>query len=298
MPQVGLLSNSMQHDETLILPNTLPITDSYVIIGDVHGCIDELKNLLTKQGFTIDRNNLLHSTEKTKNSSILLLGDFVDKASDEKLAETIQFLHLNYRYLNQHKKRLYLIRGNHEEMVYRYLMNDPTLVITPKTIKNKEKYYNTVALLEKEPQLKQLFLELYDECQIYYHYNYNPNFSVTLTHAPCPEKYLCQQTEEAQKKMVKCISRSKNPQLPLDELLPYTHEEAKNNQHYHIFGHLSQPNIRQHKNKICIDTSAIYGASLSCAIIHKDTLTFDAVPFEHKQKKGEQTYNLLFDFED
>jgi hypothetical protein len=96
--------------------------------------------------------------------------------------------------------------------------------------------------------------------------------------------------------MLKCVSRSQNPKMPLDKLIPYTHEEAKNNQHYHIFGHLSQPNIRHYKNKICIDTSAIYGASLSCAIIKGSNLKFDAVPFENKQKKGTQTYNLLFDF--
>ena len=86
--------------------------------------------------------------------------------------------------------------------------------------------------------------------------------------------------------------------MPLDELLPYLHKEAKENQHYHIFGHLSQPNIRQYKNKICIDTSAIYGNHLSCAIIEEKNITFASVPFEYKQKKGEQSYNLLFDFND
>jgi len=69
--------------------------------------------------------------------------------------------------------------------------------------------------------------------------------------------------------MIKCISRSKNPKMPLDELIAYTHEEAQDNEHYHIFGHLSQPSIRQYKNKICIDTSAIYGNRLTCAIINK-----------------------------
>jgi hypothetical protein len=96
--------------------------------------------------------------------------------------------------------------------------------------------------------------------------------------------------------MIKCISRSKSPNMPLDELIPYTNTEAKDNKHYHIFGHLSQPNIRQYKNKVCIDTSAIYGATLSCAIIKDNELTFDSIPFENRQQKGTQTYNLLFNF--
>jgi len=169
-------------------------------------------------------------------------------------------------------------------------------VITPKTIRNKEKYYNTVALLEKNASLKKLFLELYELCQPYFYYLYDENFTVTLTHAPCEEQYLRVDSLEARKKMIKSISRSKNPKMPLDELMPYLLEEAKENQHYHIFGHLSQPNIRQYKNKICIDTSAIYGVELSCAILKDNQLTFDAVPFEHKQKQGKQNDNKLFNF--
>ncbi len=276
--------------------NTLPIDSSYIIIGDIHGCIDELKTLLLKQGFTIDKNNLLQTTSKSKNRSIVLLGDFIDKGSDKKLTETIEFIYANFKHLNRNRQKLYLILGNHEEMVYRYIVNDPTLIINEKTIKNRKLYYNSVELLEKEPHLKSLFLELYSYCSIWYKYNYNDNFSVTLTHAPCPEKYLAQKGEEAEKRMVKCRSRSKNPNMPLDKLLPYLKEEAKDNQHYHIFGHLSQPNIRQFKNKICIDTSAIYGDSLSCAIVQQDKLSFDSVPFEKLQKKANQRYNILFDF--
>jgi len=276
--------------------NLLPSEYVYIAIGDVHGCIDELKSLLIKQGFLIDKDNLIQTTPKSKNSSIILLGDFVDKASKEKLIQTIEFIYNNYKHLNQVQKRLYLIRGNHEEMVYRYLTNDPTIIINERTITNKEKYYNTVALLEEFPSLKEKFFSLYKECAIWYRYEYGEDFSVTFTHAPCPQKYLGADTKEAAKKMVKCVSRSKHPNLTLDELLPYVHQEAEDNQHYHIFGHLSQPNIRQYKNKICIDTSAIYGNHLSCAIIEKKQIRFDSVPFENKQPKGELTYNILFDF--
>jgi len=274
----------------------LPLEHEYIIIGDVHGCIDELKTLLRKQGFPINKEGLLKITSQNEHKSIVLLGDFIDKGSEEKLSETIEFIHKNYAHLNKQRKRFYLIEGNHENMVYRYITNDSTIIVNPKTIANKEKYYNTVALLEKAAPLKKLFMELYAVCQPYLYYKYDESFSATLTHAPCPEEYLRVESKEAKKKMIKCISRSKNPKMPLDELLPYTHEEAKENEHYHIFGHLSQPNIRQYKNKICIDTSAIYGAFLSCAIIKDNTLTFDAVPFEYKQQKGSQTYNTLFDF--
>jgi hypothetical protein len=274
----------------------LPLDMKYIVIGDVHGCIDELKTLLAKQGFFSNSEGLLQITPNNQNKSIILLGDFVDKGSEEKIRETIEFISKNYHHLNQEKKHLHLILGNHEEMVYRYITNDPTLKITPKSIKNKEKYYNTVALLEKNNSLKELFLELYAFCTPWLEYNYNSDFSLTLTHAPCPEKHLRQEDEYSKRQMIKCVSRSQKPEMKLDELIAYTHEEAKENQHYHIFGHLSQPNIRRYKNRICIDTSAIYGETLSCVIINRDKLSFDAVPFENRQEAGTQYDSKLFDF--
>ncbi len=270
----------------------LPSKYEYIIIGDVHGCIDELKSLLKKQDFFTNSHDLLQITPKNADKSIILLGDFIDKGSEKKLSETIEFIHKNYVHLNKERQRFYLIEGNHEDMVYRYITSDPTIIVTPKTIANKEKYYNSVALLEKNSYLKQLFLELYDACDVWLKYTYDEKFSVTLTHAPCQEEYL----GINRKKMIKCVSRSKNPKLPLDELIPYTHEEAKDNEHYHVFGHLSQASIRQYKNKICIDTSAIYGNTLSCLIVKNKQIRFDDVPFENKQEKGSQTYNTLFDF--
>lgn len=297
----------MQHEEILELlvaelslgnkANFLPKEHQYIVIGDIHGCIDELKTLLTKQGFTTNATTgLIELNPKNEHKSIVLLGDFIDKANEEKLTQTIEFLHQNFYHLNQYQKHFYLIRGNHEEMVYRYITNDPTLEITPKRLEDKAKYYNSVALLEKNNHLKNLFLELYKESSIWLKYIYNEHFSATFTHAPCPEEFLTKNTQEAASKMVKCISRSKHKGMKLDDLIPYTHQEAKDNQHYHIFGHLSQPNIRHYKNKICIDTSAIYGDTLSCAIIQNEHLTFDSVPFENKQKPATQTYNILFDF--
>jgi hypothetical protein len=277
----------------MILPNE----NEYIIVGDVHGCIDELKLLLKQQGFHRNQNNLLQITPENEHKSIILLGDFIDKASEAKLSETIEFIYHNYQYLNQQRKRFYLVLGNHEEMVYRYIINDPTLVITPKSIRNKAKYYNTVALLEKDEKLKQYFLELYKACGVWYQYVYDDDFSITLTHAPCSEIYLTKETAEARRKMIKCVSRSKNPTVPLDELIDYTHKEAKDNEHYHIFGHLSQPNLRRYKNKICIDTSAIYGDTLTCAIVKNNTLRFDAVDFLNEQIASSQTYNVLFNFE-
>ncbi|NOZ89739.1 MAG: hypothetical protein GXO60_00475 [Epsilonproteobacteria bacterium] len=271
----------------------LPIDNEYIVIGDVHGCIDELKALLIQNGFKINEGIIDASLN---NKAIILLGDFIDKATPQKLKDTIEFIYQNYYHLNQKEQRFYILRGNHEEMVYRYISKDPTLEITPKRLEEKKRYYNTASLLEKDSDLRDKFLDLYQNLSIWLKYDYSSDFSVTLTHAPCQERYLAKDDTISHAKMVKSESRSKNRGVKLDDLIPYIHQEAKDNQHYHIFGHLSQPDIRKYKNKICIDTSAIYGNSLSCAIIQKDKLSFNSVPFLNKQKSVTQKYNILFDF--
>jgi UDP-2,3-diacylglucosamine pyrophosphatase LpxH len=273
----------------------LPCEDEYIIVGDVHGCIDELRQLLLQNGFHINQDGLIDPDSSSK--SIILLGDFVDKGSEKKIAQTIEFIYQNYYHLNRDKSRFYLIMGNHEDMIYRYITNDPSLDIkSPKRQEEKRKYYNSADLLERDSELKEKFLMLHRESFPWLKYLYDEHFSVTLTHAPCQEQYLAKDNADAYKKMIKSVSRSKNPNRTLDELIPYLHQEAKENQHYHVFGHLSQPNIRQYKNKICIDTSAIYGNRLSCLLLKERALDFDSTPFLNQQKSATQQYNLLFDF--
>lgn len=274
---------------------SLPCEDEYCVVGDIHGCVDELQQLLRQNGFVIEDNGRI-STSTMQNRAIVLLGDFVDKGTHEKIAETIAFIHKNYLHLNQERQCFYLIMGNHEIMVNRFILKDKSLELTPKRLMEKEKYYNTVALLEANNGLKEKFLEIYSWCYPWLKYSYSKDFSVTLTHAPCEKRYLAKEDIFSYKQMIKSTSRSKNRGISLDKLLSYTHREAEENQHYHIFGHLSQPNIRHYKNRICIDTSAIYGNMLSCAIIKKDNLSFDSIDFLGEQKPATQTYNLLFDF--
>jgi len=89
----------------------LPLNMEYIVIGDVHGCIDELKTLLAKQNFYCNSENLLELNTDNKHKAIILLGDFIDKGSNEKLKETIEFLHKNYYHLNKEERHLYLILG-------------------------------------------------------------------------------------------------------------------------------------------------------------------------------------------
>ncbi len=157
------------------------------------------------------------------------------------------------------------------------------------------RFYRTAKLLEREPKLREKFIYLYMESHIWLRYTFNGK-SIIMTHSPCREIHLGADDEISRDRMVKCESRSKNRGVKLDRLLHYLIDEAKDGGELHIFGHLSQPNIRIYRNKICIDTASIYGNMLSCAILSRGEVNFDSVEFMNLQKPAKQKYNLLFDF--
>jgi hypothetical protein len=174
-------------------------------------------------------------------------------------------------------------------MVHRYLTDE-----NMKVDYRKDRYYNTASLLEGDEVLKEKFFDLYDRTYVWLKYEYSDEFSFIVTHAPCEKRYLQNSDLQSIKKMIKCESRSKNRGIPLDTLISYVHTEAEDNRHYHIFGHLSQPDIRVYKNRICIDTACIYGRELSSILVDGDKISFDSVSFMNLQPSSKIHYDLLF----
>lgn len=236
----------------------LPRKYDWVTIGDVHGCIDELKELITKYGFEID-GDIIKDTPKSENIGLILAGDIVDKSTEDKIEETLRFVHKNMKLMGD---RLQLIMGNHEEMVWKWVTNHPSLEKTEKRLHEKEVYYNTSGLLEKNDELKQIFLEIFDNMKGWVKTIGTTNRSFIVTHAPCPINVLEKMDGKSLRKQYKCLSRSKNPDKTNDEITPYLKEEAVNNQPVHIFGHMGQSSVRTFKNKVCIDTGCVYGHKL------------------------------------
>jgi len=234
-------------------------TYDWITIGDVHGCIHELKQLLEKYGFIIEDNEII-DTNKTKNIGLIFAGDLIDKSSEEDLTETIRFIHKN---MIKFQDRFQLILGNHEEMVWKWITNHKDLEITPERLDQKKRYYNTAILLEKNEELKSMFLDIFHNMKGWVKFIGLNKRSFVVTHAPCEVKYLEKMDRISLKRQYKCASRSKNKDKTNDELTPYLKEEAVNNHPVHIFGHMGQSSVRSFKNKVCIDTGCVYGGRLT-----------------------------------
>lgn len=237
----------------------LPSRYEWIVIGDVHGCINELKELIKKFGFEINENDEIVDTEKSKDFGLIFAGDIVDKSSNDDIEKTIRFVHKNMAILDD---RLQLVVGNHEEMVWKWTTNHKDLVINAERLDQKEKYYNTAILLEEKEDVRELFLEIFAKMKGWVKTIGTDRKSFIVTHAPCEVKFLEKMDGKSLHKQYKCLSRSKNKDLSNDQLTPYLREEAVKNQPFHIFGHMGQSSVRTFKNKVCIDAGCVYGSKL------------------------------------
>ena len=79
-----------------------------VAIGDIHGCIDQLKNLWSDIFSTLQND---YPDEKVR---IVFLGDYIDRGPDSK--GVIDFL-IQLQDLYSHKFEFVFLKGNHEQMM-------------------------------------------------------------------------------------------------------------------------------------------------------------------------------------
>lgn len=87
------------------------------IIGDVHGCFDELHELLLKLGYEVDfdKKESRFTVTPPKNHKAVFVGDLVDRGPDSP-----KVLHLVMDMVEA--KQAYCVSGNHDDKLYRKLV--------------------------------------------------------------------------------------------------------------------------------------------------------------------------------
>lgn len=237
---------------THILPDGI----EYVVIGDVHGCYDELIQIIEKNGFTVT-NDVIYTNE---NKKLVFVGDLIDKGYA--IEKVIEFIHKNLSSVK-------LVIGNHENFVYKWLKGEIDKKSAPPAEVFQE-YFNTVFILENNEELKNKFFEIVEASKGFYIHR---NFIVT--HAPCENKYL----GKIGAKSLKAQRDIKYPKLKDyatveehgDAMHKYFHflkKEAHTNQPVHIFGHIMTKNMSRFGNKMNIDTGCVAGGKLTSVVIN------------------------------
>ncbi len=195
------------------------------IIGDVHGCLDMLERLMQKIPWT------------PKRDTLIFLGDYIDRGEDPKgVVDYVLRLH-------QQCPRIVCLKGNHEAMFLNFLRGvESEMFIVNGGWRTMESYgsYNLqddVTAIPSEHRRFYASLKPYTELDDYYvvHAGFKPGVAIE------------QQTEED----MLWIRRT---------FISSNYDFGKKV----IFGHTPFQEPLVMKNKIGLDTGAVYGNRLTC----------------------------------
>lgn len=307
----------------------LPDGPEYVIIGDIHGCLDEFISLLKLNGFEIGVDQKITHPEGKR---VVLIGDLIDKGYNIK--GVIDFVYTNL-------DMFYMVIGNHENFVYKVLKG-----ILKKgeiaTSEVREEFFNSIGLLEEiqpprkpqEPgknsnailelkyskdmqeyeQLMREFIPLTIEESAQRKETREKFFIIfesmkaffvhkdfVVTHAPTERKYLGKISSDG----LRAARDFRYPKrrdfkmffefiLEFDERVKFLKSEASDLHPFHVFGHVMTKEHSRFKNKIAIDTGCVAGGKLTSAIIKNNRIFTKSVSVidESKFHKAE-LYNFF-----
>lgn len=202
-------------------------------IGDIHGCLDKLKELMPKMGIDY------------QNDTLIFIGDYIDRG--EHCREVVDYI---IRLKSDYKKVICL-RGNHEDMFARYLEGvDEDMHLNIGGMSTLHSYGISLSdNIEKRKRKIPATHRTFFESLLPYYETENYIF----VHAGLkPGLPLKEQT--------------------MNDMLWIRHEFIDSKEDFGkivVFGHtpLFSPLIK--KNMIGIDTGAVYGGNLTCVELPK-----------------------------
>lgn len=226
--------------------------NTYTVIGDIHGCIEEFLALLNKLQVKITDGLITEVPEAV--GQLVLIGDLIDKGPHS--GAVVEFVYANI-------DKFLLVQGNHEQFVVNEFKKSSGL-----DENFKKEYFNSFYELTADQKTK--LEKIYERA---YNFIKTPNF--ILTHAPVQKKYLGKLDSRSQKLMRKTpFMKSKKDFSKNEEYIQYAEEQfsylqSEKHRHHplHIFGHLAFPRAMKWENKIAVDSGAVYGGYLTAVTV-------------------------------
>lgn len=223
----------------------------YVVVSDVHGCYDELIEIMKLNGAEITEEGKLVSDK------IFILQDYVDKG--EQIREVVEFI-----YNNQDK--IILLVSNHENYVYKALKGE----IKPD--KNLlDSYFNSFYLFQNDDDLKNKFFHLFENSR---HFYYNKYFF--CNHAPCEGRFLGKLDPVSLKNMRNFFYERRMDGELMGDYAKRLEEKCfhfiKRDYSYYydkrvIWGHVAIERVTRIGNAMMIDTGVVSGGKLTALSI-------------------------------
>lgn len=221
----------------------------YTILPDAHGCYDEVIEVLTKAGFTIEDGLI----KNPGNKRIVCLDDYIDKGNKQK--ELVQFFYRNQDYI-------YHVLANHEDFVVRYFTKD----IKPN--KDSLQYFDSINWLKNTSELEQL-KGLHSQAKPFL---IHPDF--ICTHSPCKLKHLGKLDKESKREQLKRkyphdndYDTAEDYKAALEDNLAFMNKQAIANFPFIFSGHISVAEPVRLGSQVMLDTGAVYGNKLTACTV-------------------------------
>ena len=252
----------------------MSINNRIIIVGDIHGCIEEL-------------NELMHKINLQPSDALYFIGDLIDRGPDSAgVVKRCRDLSLNYN--------VKLILGNHEEKFLRYLQHIENKTGLEKQMKGTDDF---VPLIAGIGQQEIDFLK-----SAYYSITFKEE-NITLLHGgistsikfPFPETYSFLEHSPKKLKGIELITKVRylNPEgkfVSLNEETDadrYWAEVYDGRFGYIYFGH--QPFMKQlpmqFSHATGLDTGCVFGGWLSAVVLENGNKSFISI-------KAKETYSV------
>lgn len=124
------------------------------VIGDIHGCFDELCELFKALGYKREQNVFIHPNGRIP----VFLGDLTDRGP-----KSLPVIQLVYHMVVERNYAKY-VPGNHCDKLYRYFLGN-NVKIQHGLETTVEEYMNLDK--QKQLQIKQQFMKLYENAELY-----------------------------------------------------------------------------------------------------------------------------------
>jgi len=215
------------------------------VIGDVHGCYEELIHLFQRLGYEKENNIYVHPNGRVP----VFAGDITDRGPD-----SLAVIDLVYEMVIVRKNGKY-IPGNHCNKLYRYFLGN--------NVQIKHGLETTVAeyeVLSRREQkfIKKKFMTLYEQAPLYLQI---PEVEAVIAHAGIKEEFI----GRTDKRVKSFVLYGDTTGATYSDGRPIRRDWA---QHYHgdkwiIYGHTPVKRPRIVNKTINIDTGCVFGNELT-----------------------------------
>ncbi|MGM0844331.1 MAG: bis(5'-nucleosyl)-tetraphosphatase PrpE [Bacillota bacterium] len=214
------------------------------IIGDIHGCFKEFKELTIKLGYQWESGIPVHPEGRM----LGFVGDLTDRGPDS--LRVIDIVWKLYK-----KKLAYYVPGNHCNKLYRYFLGNNVKII--------HGLETTVEELGRLPQnemkrYKEMFIELYEESPLYQRLD---SGNLIIAHAGIKEELIGKLNKRVKTFVLygDITGETNEDGTPVrrDWAFDYKGEA------YIVYGHTPFSEVRNINRTYNIDTGAVFGGNLS-----------------------------------